>query len=190
MRHHSRAEHGRGEQHCLGALQAGHEPTENLSGGRRFDDEACEESHDDDREHAKDDPFENVLLARILQKQHQERHHADDHAAEDEWQSEQKVQCDGPAEHLREVGCHCDGLGLCPERESRTTTHPRPDQGGQSLAGDDAELRRLVLNQHGDDVGQHQHPDQQKPVSGPCGDVGCDVARVDVGDRGDEGGAE
>ena len=61
---------------------------------------------------------------------------------------------------------------------------------GQVPPGGDADLRRQVLDQHRHQVGREDHPQQQVAVLGAAGDVGGEVARVDVGDRGDERRAE
>ena len=61
---------------------------------------------------------------------------------------------------------------------------------GEVLAGRDPELRRLGLDDHRDQVGREDDPEQQVAELGAAGDVGGEVARVDVGDGGDEGRAE
>src|SRR6185437_3467098 len=57
-------------------------------------------------------------------------------------------------------------------------------------AGDDAELGREVLDEHGHDVRPEQNPEQAIAELSSAEDVGGEVAGVDVGDGGDEGGAE
>ena len=61
---------------------------------------------------------------------------------------------------------------------------------GEVVAGGDAELRAHRLDQHRHQVRGQDDPEQQVAVLGARGDVGGEVARVDVGDRGDEGRAE
>ena len=61
---------------------------------------------------------------------------------------------------------------------------------GRLRPGGDADLRRQVLDQHRHQVGGEQDPQQQVAVLGAAGDVRREVARVDVGDAGDERGAE
>ena len=56
---------------------------------------------------------------------------------------------------------------------------------GKVASGDDAELGRQRLEQHGDHVGQQHHPEQGVAVSRAGLDVGGEVAGVHVGDRGD-----
>ena len=61
---------------------------------------------------------------------------------------------------------------------------------GRFLPGRDPELRRLGLDQHRDQVCGDDHPEQQIAELRPAGDVGREVAGVDVGDGGDERRAE
>ena len=61
---------------------------------------------------------------------------------------------------------------------------------GEVVAGGDAELRAHRLDQHRHQVRGQDDPEQQVAVLGARGDVGGEVARVDVGDRGDERRAE
>ena len=58
---------------------------------------------------------------------------------------------------------------------------------GQVLPGGDAELGREGLDQHGHQVAGHDHPQQRVAELGAALDVGGEVARVHVGDAGDEG---
>ena len=57
---------------------------------------------------------------------------------------------------------------------------------GQRQPAHQTQLRRQVLHQAGHRVGHHDDPDQQEAELGAGADIGGDVARVDVGDRGDE----
>ena len=61
---------------------------------------------------------------------------------------------------------------------------------GQRAAGDQAELGRQVLHQAGHGVGHDDDPHQKEAELRAGADVGGDVAGVDVGDGGDERGAE
>jgi hypothetical protein len=56
---------------------------------------------------------------------------------------------------------------------------------GEILSGDDAELGRKRLEQHGDQIGEEHHPEQAIAVSGAGLDIGGEIARIDIGDRGD-----
>ena len=61
---------------------------------------------------------------------------------------------------------------------------------GQVAVGDDAELRREVLDHHRHQVRGEHDPQQQVAELGAARDVGGEVARVDVGDSRDERRAE
>ncbi len=61
---------------------------------------------------------------------------------------------------------------------------------GQVAVGGDAKLGRQVLDQHRHQVGDEHHPQEQVAELGATLQVCGEVARVDVGDRRDEGGAE
>ena len=104
--------------------------------------------------------------------------------------SEQQVEPERGADHLGDVGRHRDRLGLEPEADRGPAREVLAAELGKVLAGGDAELRRLGLDHHRDQVGREDHPEQQVAELGAAGDVGREVARVDVGDRGDERGAE
>ena len=56
------------------------------------------------------------------------------------------------------------------------------------LAGDDAELGGQALEQHRDDVGEQHDPEQAVAVFRAGLDVGGEIARVHIGDRGDDRG--
>jgi hypothetical protein len=62
-------------------------------------------------------------------------------------------------------------------------------QAGEAVAGDDAQFGRQRLEQHRQDVGQHDDPEQQIAELRAALDVGGEIAGVDIGDRGDDGGA-
>ena len=57
---------------------------------------------------------------------------------------------------------------------------------GQAAPGRDADLGRQELDQHRHQVRDEDHPQQQVAELGAAGDVGGEVAGVDVGDRGHE----
>ncbi len=65
-----------------------------------------------------------------------------------------------------------------------------PAQLRQALPGGDAGLGREVLDEHGHQVADHQHPDQQIAEARSGRDVGGEVAGIDVGDGRHEGRAE
>jgi len=70
---------------------------------------------------------------------------------------------------------------LDPVHPTRTGLEPLPQDLRQALAGDDAEFGGLVLHDHRDRIGDDEHPEQQVAVPGTGGEVGRDVAGIDVG---------
>ena len=60
---------------------------------------------------------------------------------------------------------------------------------GQIAAGDDAELGRERLEQHREEIGEQDDPEQIVVIASARLDVRREVARVHIGDRGDDGGA-
>ena len=58
----------------------------------------------------------------------------------------------------------------------------------EALAGDDADPGGHRLEHHGDEIGEHDDPEQQVAETCAALDVGGEVAWVHVGDRGDHGG--
>ena len=88
-----------------------------------------------------------------------------------------------------EVGRHRGDLAGDPHGVDQGAGEMRPAELCQALAGDDAELGRERLEQHRDQIGQHDDPEQEIAEAGAALDVGGEVARVHVGDRGDHGGA-
>ena len=79
-------------------------------------------------------------------------HGADDDAAPQEWDLEQEVEGERTADDFGQVGCGRNDLGLQPERDARGLRHAVAEQGGQGLAGDEAELGGEVLDDHREDV--------------------------------------
>ena len=94
------------------------------------------------------------------------------------------------ADDLGQVGRGRNDLRLDPKGDAGGLRHAVAEQGGQGLAGDEAELRGEVLDDHREDVRGHENPHEQVAVARAGRDVGRDVAGVDVGDGRDEGGAE
>jgi len=108
----------------------------------------------------------------------------------EEGDAEDQVQAEGGADELGEVGCHGHDLGLDPQHHVCGLAEGLSAQFGQALAGGDRRLRGQVLDQDGHQVGHHDHPDELVSVTGTGGEVGREVAGIDVGDRGDEGGPQ
>lgn len=117
-------------------------------------------------------------------------HDADDDAAPQEGDPEQEVKGECAADDLGQVGRGRNDLRLDPKGDAGGLRHAVAEQGGQGLAGDEAELRGEVLDDHRENVGGEEDPHEQVAVARAGRDVGRDVAGVDVGDGRDEGGAE
>jgi hypothetical protein len=105
-------------------------------------------------------------------------------------QVEEQLQGDGAAHDLGEVSRDRDRLGLEPVADPHQGRQPVADVRGERAVDDQAELGREVLDKHSHQVGNEDHPDQGVAVAGTGGHVGRDVARIDVGNRRDEGGAK
>ena len=99
---------------------------------------------------------------------------------------QQQRQADGAAEKLGEIGRHGGNLADRPHRQHHRTRKMIAAHFRKVLAGDDAELGGQALEQHGDDVGEQHDPEQAIAVFGAGLDVGGEIARVHIGDRGDD----
>ena len=190
VRHDGGTEHAGGEQDGRRAVEARHEAAGGGTPVDRAHEEPGEEADRDHGEQPDDDGLERALPASGLHGEDADRDDADDEPAERQRNAEQQVECDGAADDLGQVGGGGDQFGLHPERAAWPGRQPLAEQFGQAGAGDDAELRRLVLHEDGDRVGGDEHPDEQVAVFGAGGQVRCDVAGVDVGDGRDERRAE
>ncbi len=115
---------------------------------------------------------------------------AGDQPGREERDAEEQVEAERGADHLGDVAGHRDQLGLQPEADRGAAREPLAAELGEVLAGRDPQLRRLGLHDHRDQVRAEHHPEQQVAELGAAGDVGGEVAGVDVGDGGDEGRAE
>ncbi len=100
------------------------------------------------------------------------------------------MQGDRTADDLGNVGGDGDQFSLRPVGDAGRCSGPVAHRFRQRGTGDQAQLGAEVLHQTRHHVGRDDHPHQQEAELRPCGDVGRDVARVDVGDCGDEGRAE
>ena len=101
---------------------------------------------------------------------------------------EQQRQADGAAEKLGEIGRHGGNLADHPHRQHHRTRKMIAAHFREVLAGDDAELGGQALEQHRDDVGEQHDPEQAVAVFRAGLDVGGEIARVHIGDRGDDRG--
>ena len=107
-----------------------------------------------------------------------------------EQRAEEEIEADGGAEEFGEVGGDGGDLGGDPEAEGRGPGEMLAAVLRQGEAGDDAELGREVLDEHGHGVRPEQDPEQAVAELRAAEDVGGEVAGIDVGDGGDEGGTE
>ena len=190
VRHDGCAQHGSGHEDRVGALETRDEPAEHARGAGRCDEEARQEAQRDDDQQADDDRFELPLSPAALNEEQSHGHGADDDAAPQEWDPEQEVEGERAADHFGQVGRGGHDLRLDPKGDAGGLRHAVAEQGGQGLAGDEAELGGEVLDDHREDVRGHENPHEQVPVARARRDVGGDVSGVDVGDGRDEGGAE
>ena len=191
VRHDRGAEDGCREQHRPRAVEARHQAADDRAGFRRRDDDAEGEADRDDHEQADDHELEGARSALGLEEQQRDRDRSGDHSAPQQGQVEQQVERDRPADHLGDVGRHRDELGLQPERAPAPPAADAVAQGlGEAAPGDDPELGREVLDEPGHHVAEHDDPDQEVAVHGARGHVARDVARVEVRDPGDQGGAD
>ena len=144
--------------------------------------EIANTDHADDRA---DDQFEwpEAVTLEHQQAVGHERGHA--HAG-DERHVEQQRQADGAAEKLGEVGRHGGNLADPPHRQHHRTRKMVAAHFREVLAGDDAELGGQALEQHRDDVGEQHDPEQAVAVFRAGLDVGGEITRVHIGDRGDD----
>ena len=101
---------------------------------------------------------------------------------------QQQRQADGAAEKLGEIGRHGGNLADHPHRQHHRTRKMIAAHFREVLAGDDAELGGQALEQHRDDVGEQHDPEQAIAVFRAGLDVGGEIARVHIGDRGDDRG--
>ena len=189
VRHDGGAEDAGREQDTAGTVEARHE----TSGGRpRIDvhaEQVDQEAQQDDREQPADHELE-AAVAPTLQPQQPERHGPGEQTPDDQRQAEQQLQRDGAPGHLGQVGCHGHQLRLDPQAERHPSREVLPAQLGEVGPGRQAGLGRQGLHEHRHGVGDDDHPEQQIAVRRTAREVGREVARVDVRDRGHERGAE
>ena len=98
---------------------------------------------------------------------------------------EQQRQADRAAEKFGKIGGHGGDLADPPHRHDDRFREIVAAHFREIAAGDDAELGRQRLEQHGDQVGEQHDPQQRVAVFRAGLDVGGEIAGVHVGDRGD-----
>ena len=130
------------------------------------------------------------LLAAGLQHQDPPGDHGGDAGPFQQGDAEQQLEADRSADELGEIGGHGDDLGLHPIGPDCGPGQTITNVFRQVLASDDTELGREGLHQHGHQIGPHHYPQQLIAEGGAGLDIGRKIARVDITDGGDEGGAE
>ena len=155
---------------------------------RRRQHELDQVAQADQPDHPADDQLQRPEPAAIGQQQRIGDERRDRHADEQRHVQQQR-EPDGAAEELGEVRRHRRDLARHPHRQHHGPAELLAAQLGQVAPGGDAELGRHRLEQHRDQARQHHHPEQLVAVSRAGLDVGRVVAGVDIGDRGDHGGA-
>jgi hypothetical protein len=159
----------------------------NRAGVGRVDEDARDEADRDEQQEGHDDALEGALPPQVTDAQDDERDRDGDELAEHQRDVEENREGDRAADDLGHVRRDRHGLGLQPVGDARAGSHARAEQPGQGHPGDGAELGREVLHQHRREARADDDPDQRVAEGSAGGDVGRDVARVDVGDGSDEG---
>ena len=186
VRHDGRADDAHRQQQRRGARDARHERAvgDLVHAGAR--------EHDLDRERRHDHPHQDrddrlqAAKPRRLQPQDPEGRHGGDQAADEQRQPEDDVDAQRRADELGQIGRHRDELGLDPQPDDHRPREVLPAQLGQVLAGRDADLGADRLDQHRHEVGDDDRPQQLVAELRAGGHVDGEVARIDVGDGGDE----
>ena len=190
VRHDRRAEDADSEEDRLRALELGEDGVLRDREERRVRvehlDDVAEADHAD---HCGDRGFERPEPETLQPEDPEGRDRGEDRGRE-EVDAEEEVEPERGAEELGEVGRHRDHLGLDPEKHRCAPREALAADLRQVHAGGDAELRRERLDEHRHEVGGDDHPDERVAELRPSGDVRREVARVDVGDGGNEGRPE
>jgi hypothetical protein len=185
VRHHGRPDDPGRQVRAAGAGQPGHQPRPDLGDADPGDQRRIDEADPDHAQGGEDHRPEQSVPAHAAGQHDAGRHHHD-HRTGRQRQPDQQVQRDRPADDLGQVGHHHHDLGLQP--------HGQPDRGrhrtaavlGQVAPGDQAELARQVLHQDSHGTGRDHHPQQRRAEAGARRQVGGHVARIHVGDGGQE----
>ena len=148
------------------------------------------ERSDDHADEPGDHRLEAAEATRLDREDAERGERRDDAGDEQRHARKQQVDADRGADELGEVRGHGDDLGL----------DPQPDDGRKRklLAADlrqvepcrDAQLGAHGLHEHRHEVGREDDPEKHVAVLGTAGDVGREVAWVDVSDCGHESGTE
>ncbi len=186
VRHDRRAEDPDREEERLAAAELRHDRVvEDRAVLRVGEDELGDVAGADHADERRDHRLERPR-AEPLQTEDRERRDARDDRREEEAPAEEEAEADRRAEELGEVGRHRDQLGLAPEQERRAPRVLLAADLREVAPGRDPELGRERLDQHRREVRGDDHPHQPVAEARAGGDVGREVAGVDVGDAGDE----
>ena len=151
MRHDGRADDPDREIDRSGAVEVRDEPVRGAARRRADLQRLVEEAEQDQPEQRGDRELE-APEAVPLQLEQRERDHAGDEAGRQERHVEEEVEAERRADELRDVGRHRHRLGLDPEPPGDRARVVVAAQLRQVAVGDDAELRREVLDQHRHEV--------------------------------------
>ncbi|MNE59066.1 hypothetical protein D3C80_1541380 [compost metagenome] len=77
---------------------------------------------------------------------------------------EQQGERDSPTQELRQIGGHCRHLAKQPHADHHRARKLIAAHFRQVTVGDDTQLGRQRLKQHGNKVGHHHHPQQAVTV--------------------------
>ena len=190
VRHHGRAENADREQHGLVSGELGDDGVLRDRPERRMSEPELTEVADPDHDHERGDHRLERPESIPLKSEDQERDHAGDDGGGEERDAEQQLDPERGAEKLGEVRRHRDQLGLDPEAERGAAREAVAADLGQVAPRGDPELGRQRLDQHRHQVRDEDHPAERVAELRAARDVGGEVSRVDVGDAGDECGAE
>ena len=185
VRHDRRAQNAEREVEGVGIVDdfpPRHEPAEHAQPVRPRDHDLVEKTARDQHDQPADERLQ-VAEPPVLQQedhQHVRRREEDTH---DQRQAEKQVERDGRADDLRQVARHDGNLAQHPQHDTDPARVTFAAGLREVVPGDDAQLQREVLQEHGHDVGQHD--DRQQPVAElrAAREVCCPVAGVHVADR-------
>ena len=177
-----------GEQDALGAAKPGRQSrlrplTPDRARRRTTSKRERDDDHADER---RDDGLEPAEAARCRARIAKATTPAIS-AGRKERDAEQQVEPERRADELGEVGRHRDHLGLQPEPDRRGLAgSARGSTSGRFLPVAIPSFAAQRLHEHRHQVRGEHDPEQQVAELRAGGDVGREVARIDVGDRGDE----
>ena len=107
-----------------------------------------------------------------------------------EARAEEEIKAEGCAEKFGEIGGHGGDFRRDPQKDGDGTRESVTAVLREGFAGGDAQLGGEILHEDGHEVRPEEDPEQLVAEAGASVEVGGEVAGIDVGDAGDEGGAE